>query len=431
MSDNKYTFFDPPRKVDYSAPKLDIVEKIQEIFSGSSPVNQQLTLDSDSNQSIENTSEVLEESSENIQQVSEAIEEVKETLCNNNMETYNPDQYPIQQSDDQDKAEQPEILALPKPKLVEKIEEIFEQLPTKEQDSEELLIPDVIQEIIAIPVEDDQCEEKVTVESNVTKTEVTFHSPDCHHSPKRCVSVTGGHIESCESTVVPTGPIQVVPLVAKIPVVISEFQITLNLHSIITLPEPALEIKEISKSTKLTQCLLIQEPDVTLVAGDSSNLFLKGFIRKNISYATRDCSNIEGVCGDIKHCTVDIPFNCVTTVTFITPPIAPISNSLSEFQYFLKQNLSDKTFAEKDQLLSGDFSEFNQMSTEHFNELPFCELISSRIVEYDEFLGRRELTCKAPFEEKEFKQIEEKLVLTIQVKLLQNQQVPLGPEANS
>lgn len=411
MSDNnKFTFFEPPRR-DSSGPRLEIVEKIQEIFSSSNPVAQQQANDSEYNQPIENTSETHEETNnetkENIQQISE---------------------YPVQNSDAPE-IDPVEPLALPKPKIVEKIEEIFEDLPAQDPLPKDLSMSDILQEVTAIPSNDEQYDEKATVESNVSKTQVTFHKPNCYPSAKG-VMVTGGTIASCESTEIIPIPMEIVPLVAKIPVVLSQFQLSINVHSIITLPEPALEIKEITKSTKLTQCLLIQEPDVTLTAGDSGNLFLKGFIRKNISYSTKDCSNKEGVCGDIKHCTVDVPFNCITNVIFSTPPIAPISNSVSEFQYYRKQSLNDTTFAEKDKLLSGDFSEYNHVSTEYFNELPFCELVSSKIVEYDEFLDRKQLTCKGPYEEIEFSHIEEKLVLTLQIKLLQNQQVPFGSIAN-
>lgn len=86
-------------------------------------------------------------------------------------------------------------------------------------------------------------------------------------------------------------------------------------------------------------------------------------------------------------------------------------------------------FAEKDRLLSGDVSEFNQVSQEFFNELPYCELISSRIVEYEEFLDHQHLAgIQMPFEEKVFQQIEEKTVVYLTLKILQNRQVTIPCE---
>ncbi|MEW6696891.1 MAG: CsxC family protein [Bacillota bacterium] len=233
-----------------------------------------------------------------------------------------------------------------------------------------------------------------------------------------CVNVTGGTQPECVSTTVAitqiTGPVTV-----KIPVVLAELTVQVNMDSMITLPEPALEIKRIKKRLKVTQCLLLQDTNV---------LFIKGFVRKNIEYATRGCSNKEGVCGDIRHCTVDVPYSCSTPVVFNgAMPATLNTNTREEFEFFRTTDLPDREFAEKDFLLSGDFSEFNQVSQEFFNELPFCELISARIVEYDELINRvRPHNVNLPFEEREFRQIEEKMVLFITLKILQNQQVLVG-----
>ncbi|QXM07138.1 CsxC family protein [Crassaminicella indica] len=233
-----------------------------------------------------------------------------------------------------------------------------------------------------------------------------------------CTSVTGGNVLECTNKPFPIDPI-VGGAVAKIPVVLAELTVQINLDSFVELPEPAYEIKKIKKNVKVTQCLLLQ---------DTNTLFIKGFIRKNIEYATRDCSNRNGFCGDIKHCTVDVPFSCTTQVSFNgNSPIPIVNNTRDEFEFFKTSQITASGFAEKDQLLSGDFSEFNQVSTEYYNELPYCELISSKIVEYDEFLDRyKPIDVEIPFEEKEFTKIEEKMVIYLTLKLLQNQQVKIS-----
>jgi hypothetical protein len=204
-------------------------------------------------------------------------------------------------------------------------------------------------------------------------------------------------------------------------VVLAELRVRVHLSSTITLPEPALEIKDIKKRLKITQCLLIPAPN----AADQDVLFIEGFVRKNIEFATRTCSNAEGVCGNIRHCTVDVPFKCSTPIqNFCRLPQGPITNSRQEFEYFREQELPRSTFAEKDNLMSGDFSEFNQFSEEFFNELPFCELIRSQITEFDEFINRtRPANVALPFEEREFRAIQEKMVIAITLKILQKQQV--------
>lgn len=233
-----------------------------------------------------------------------------------------------------------------------------------------------------------------------------------------CVNVDplqAGTQNECPNTPVALAPITA-GAVAKIPVVLAELTIQANMDSTITLPEPAYEIKNIKKRVKLTQCLLLQDTNV---------LFIRGFVRKNIDYSTRSCSNAEGFCGDIRHCTVDVPFSCTTPVTFNgTAPLVPPTNTTAEFEYFNVEEDLGPGFAEKDALLSGDFSEYNQISTEFFTERPYCELISSRIVEFDEFVDRRRPTnVIVPFEERFFTEIEEKMVVFLTLKILQKRQV--------
>lgn len=237
-----------------------------------------------------------------------------------------------------------------------------------------------------------------------------------------CVDVDSTVLDNCPNT--PVTPIGLPGgVVVKIPVVLAELTIRFNVGAFINLPEPALEIKDIKKRLKITQCTLLQPTNI---------LFIKGYVRKVIDYTTRRCSNREGVCGDIHHCTVDVPFECSTPVTFTTPPAPLLTNTVSEFEYFKVADLPNKYFAEKDDLLAGDLSEINQFRTENFNELPFCELITASIFEFDEFIGRhRPDYTVLPFEEKLFSTLEEKMVIELTLKLLQNRQVSIGAVAGT
>ncbi|MDF2548818.1 MAG: hypothetical protein K0R93_3716 [Anaerosolibacter sp.] len=236
-----------------------------------------------------------------------------------------------------------------------------------------------------------------------------------------CVRTTGGTASDCINT-----PVEITALttgaVAKIPVVLAELTLQLNVNAIVDLPEPAWEIKRIKKNVKVTQCLIIQ---------DTHMLFIKGYVRKNIDYTTRYCSNSQGICGDIKHCTVDVPFSCTTPVFFNgIVPLPPVPSSSTEFEYFRQQDIYGPRFADKDKLLSGDLSEFNQISTEFFNELPFCDLVSARIVEFDEYLNPTHPSgIKVPFAERYFESIEEKMVIYLTLKIMQNRQVAIPPVA--
>lgn len=237
-----------------------------------------------------------------------------------------------------------------------------------------------------------------------------------------CVDVDAVTLDNCPNT--PVTPIGLPGgVVVKIPVVLAELTVRFNVNAFIKLPELALEIKDIKKRLKITQCMLLQPTNI---------LFIKGYVRKNIDYSTRECSNREGVCGEIHHCTVDVPFECSTPVTFTTAPAPLLTNTVSEFEYFRTTDLPNKYFAEKDDLLSGDLSEINQFRTENFNELPFCELITATLYEFDEFIGRhRPEGYEFPFEEKLFNKLEEKMVIELTLKLLQNRQVRIPPAAGA
>ena len=264
------------------------------------------------------------------------------------------------------------------------------------------------------------CNNKIGVKVNCEKAQT---DSICKPEKSICADVTATTLNCCENSGVNLSPIRT-GAVAKIPVVLAELEIQINLDSIIELPEPAIEIKDIKKHLKITQCLLLQ---------DTNMLFIKGFVRKNIDYSTIECSNYRGICGDIKHCTIDVPFKCTTPIIYNGMAPAPIINrTSSEFEYFRKQDLSGPEFADKDKQLSGDRSEFNQISTEFFNELPFCELISSRIVEFDELLNPiKPQGINVPFEERVFRKIEEKMVIFLTLKVLQNRQVTIGPTIGS
>jgi len=233
-----------------------------------------------------------------------------------------------------------------------------------------------------------------------------------------CIDVSNNEtLCGCPNTPVNPIPGALTFAIAKVPVVLAEVTVKFNVLSDIEFHEYINEIKEIKKHLRITQSILI---------GNTNVLFVKGFIRKNIMYGVDDtCTTLAGFCGDIEHCTVDVPFEFTTDINnFITPPAQIVNNARNEFQ-FLREGTLPNSFAEKDRLLSGDFTEFNQESTEYFNELPYIELISSRIVEYDEFINRRELN-PPQIGEIEFNRLEEKMVVYVTFKVLQKRQVRIG-----
>jgi hypothetical protein len=214
-------------------------------------------------------------------------------------------------------------------------------------------------------------------------------------------------------------------MVTKVPVVLAELTLQANVDTIINFPEPVLEIKDIKKRLKLTQCRLLLP---------TSKLFIKGFVRKNIQYASPSMeiqeSTSSTVASDLHSYTVDIPFQLVTDIRkFLTKPVQPHMNNRKEFDFFVSKPLSSG-FPEKDELLTSDLSQFHQESTQFYNELPFCELVSSQIIEWDEAIDRQPLPTASPIDEGYFNKIEEKMVIDFTVRVLQNQQIRVSSATN-
>lgn len=179
----------------------------------------------------------------------------------------------------------------------------------------------------------------------------------------------------------------------KVPVVLAETKIQVDVESCIKLPEPAIEIKRIKKKVFITQCKFPPE---------SNKLFLSGFVRKNIEYATVHCATDLAIAGAIKHATVDVPFEVVTKVHFTRKPIwRPIETY--EFEVLGDRN-----------------REVNLVTNEHLNEKIFCELVSVQMKEVD--IERRHVDM-LPTGECTFCELIEKMEIDLCLKVLQYQQV--------
>jgi hypothetical protein len=186
----------------------------------------------------------------------------------------------------------------------------------------------------------------------------------------------------------------------KIPVVISEFSVQIETESKIKLPEEAIELKRIRKNVFLTQCRLIP---------GTKKVFLKGFTRKNVEYATKDCVNKDGICGDIKHVTVHVPFHCIAELKCMRHPKFHVNPPNKEVIYFDEKSLGR------------DMKETDLFSEEWFNEKVYCELISAQIYEADIVEEMKEIDCLPG--EHLFDTFIEKEVLILTIKLLQKQEV--------
>ncbi|GAA0726514.1 hypothetical protein GCM10008905_23200 [Clostridium malenominatum] len=190
------------------------------------------------------------------------------------------------------------------------------------------------------------------------------------------------------------------PIVVKVPVVLSSVKIQIDVESEIRLEEPAFDIKTIDKNVCITQCHLVPH---------TNKLFIAGFVQKNIQYSTVDCSNNTSVSGRILHTTLNVPFRCVTAIQFDKYP--QFGKSFKK-----KSNVLDKKMLCEDN---------REQSWLHFNkahEPIFCELEWAKILETEIF--DRDIECAERFTREDcFQDFVEKMVIYLQIKVLQNQQV--------
>jgi hypothetical protein len=185
-------------------------------------------------------------------------------------------------------------------------------------------------------------------------------------------------------------------------VVLSEFTVKINVESKIKLCDPAVEIKRIKKSVFITQCRVLACTNI---------LFLQGYVRKNIEYATANCRGKSGMCGDIRHTTVYVPFECTTEVDYKHHPEFNLKDGYQEISY-----VDDKCLGE-------DMYDMDICSKQNLNEKVYCKLVGSKIYEADivEDCDYKRSSCCYP-SERVFTSFTEKEVIYIKLKLLQDQQ---------
>lgn len=215
-------------------------------------------------------------------------------------------------------------------------------------------------------------------------------------------------------------------MVAKLPVLLAELTFQAKVKAIITFPEFVLEIKDVSKRLFITQCRLLLP---------SNKLFIKGFVRKNILYdrplEEKNLKTKTSITSDLHSISVDIPIQCMTEIKkYISQPVLSQMNEKYEFEFPSTKPLPTG-FPEKDQDMSSDLSSFHQESNQYYNELPYCELVSSKIIEWDEAIDRQSLPFAPLSEEGYFRKMEDKMVINFTIKVLQNQQVLIKSSMNN
>lgn len=195
--------------------------------------------------------------------------------------------------------------------------------------------------------------------------------------------------------------------IIKIPVLLAENTLQIVVEANIPLNPPASEIKRVFKDAFITQCKLVpvrfgpETCNGTVRTITKAKLFVEGFIRKDIEYATSNCNGV------IRDRIATVPFSGFTELKaddfFVFPIIGASSESRS--RYISPKNghtpRLDKFFFE---------------NNVYYNEQPYCELVSAEFFELDFS------PCPAGVGES-FSTLREKIVMDLTLKVLQVRQV--------
>lgn len=189
----------------------------------------------------------------------------------------------------------------------------------------------------------------------------------------------------------------------KVPVVLVEPTLQIVVEANIPLNPPAVEIKRVIKNVFLTQVKLVPVAFQRIGTSDFFNvtrakLFVGGFIRKNIEYASAACS------GALQDISADVAFTGFADIrTFLTRPIIGITESS-------KAAFLNDTDGQIPRLDKNFFQNLVK-----YNEQPFGELVAANFYELD--FSPDVLTDGT------FNNLTEKIVLDLTLKVLQTQQL--------
>jgi hypothetical protein len=196
----------------------------------------------------------------------------------------------------------------------------------------------------------------------------------------------------------------------KVPVVLAEPTLQIVVESDITLDPPATEIKRVVKNVFLEQVKLVPVAFTRIDGTDffevtRAKLFVSGFIRKNIEYASNSCN------APLQDRIADVGFN----------GFADLQNFLTRPKVAFGQNNTAAFLNEKNQIVPR-LDKFFFQNLVKYNEQPFGELVAANFFELD-------FSPVMASPEGPFSTLREKIVLDLTVKVLQTQQIKLNTGA--
>ncbi|WP_338473098.1 hypothetical protein R4Z10_10455 [Niallia sp. XMNu-256] len=185
-------------------------------------------------------------------------------------------------------------------------------------------------------------------------------------------------------------------------VIIAEVPLHVSVEADIELPHAANDIKNIRKNVHLTQCKAIPIPREKGEVSNELNLFIEGFVHKNIQF-TESCNSI------VRDFAVNIPFKCFKRIKGVNDLMISTSQKSSQVDEIRE--------IDHDGMGSNRCS-FGSFTFEAFNEPVKCRLMRAEITEME---FPHNFDCDG-----HFNMLTEKMSLELLVRLTQTQPVEMG-----
>lgn len=206
-------------------------------------------------------------------------------------------------------------------------------------------------------------------------------------------------------------------VVAKIPVVLGEKDIKIDLEVNMELQNNLYKIREIKNEIVIIENTVISMMDKKQNENlESARIFLKGYVRKNLEYYTLKeinlCKGNEGknqyiLDGDIKYTIVDVPFSCVTEIKYDT-----------DVKFLNSQH--NETCIREIKVKEDGKCEQEFLNTIIYEDKPYCEVVNQRVIAND--------SCKKMYicnTMNKYNILKENIVLCLKARVLQIQEVKI------
>ena len=201
-------------------------------------------------------------------------------------------------------------------------------------------------------------------------------------------------------------------LYGKIPVTISQPKVQIYVEAGLRLPHSALAVTNVSKNVILTRSQLMPTDDKK-----SAKLLLNGFVRKTIQFAVPSNRSNQGISGDIRFSTFDIPFKCFAKVDYLIEPDFSFDESSRAI------NIADSCY------FGADTSQYAFVNSQFLNERISVELLAATIRD----IGRKGDLCnfRDDTDRSLFRVIDESMVVELVLRVTQNQLVEVPASGGS